>query len=103
MTELLDQDIKYLKGVGPHRAKLLESELGVKTLREFVTTFPYKYIDRTEIHTINNLREDMPYVQICVHITDFNTEGSGSRHRLYAIATDGRGYVELGWFQGAKS
>lgn len=102
MTELLDQDIKYLKGVGPHRAKMLESELGVKTLRDFVTTYPYKYIDRTEIHTINDLREDMPYVQICVHITDFSTEGTGSRQRLKALATDGTGYVELVWFQGAK-
>lgn len=100
MPDILNQDIKYLKGVGPARAKLLNDELKVFTLRDLLFVFPYKYIDRSVVHKIRELQDDMPYVQLRGHIVDFETEGEGRKRRLRATFTDGTGFVELVWFNG---
>ncbi len=102
MPDVLLQDIKYLKGVGPARAKILGEELKVFTVRDLIYTFPYKYIDRTVVHTIRDLREDMPYVQLVGQFTDLSTEGEGYKRRLKGIFTDGTGFVEVVWFNAFK-
>ena len=102
VTDILSQDIKFLKGVGPNRAKTLGDELKVFTVRDLLYTFPFKYIDRSVIFTIRELREDMSYVQIVGKITDLETEGEGRKHRLKAIFTDGTGFVEIVWFNAFK-
>lgn len=100
--DLLSQDIKYIKGVGPVRAKLLAEELGVRSVEDLLYIFPYKYIDRTVIHTIRQLQEGMPYVQLKGEIIDMETEGEGRRKRLKATFTDGTGYINLVWFNSIK-
>ena len=42
MIDLECQDIKFLPGVGPQRAKLLGDELQIRTLHDLLYTFPYK-------------------------------------------------------------
>jgi ATP-dependent DNA helicase RecG len=42
MTGFLDQDIKFLPGVGPKRAELLAKELKIKTFGDLIYYFPYK-------------------------------------------------------------
>ena len=42
MDPILQTDIKYVKGVGPLRAKLLGEELNIFTLRDLLYHFPYK-------------------------------------------------------------
>ena len=96
-------DIKYLKGVGPVRAKILAEDLNAHTFRDLLYTFPYKYIDRSEIHTIRTLKEGMPYVQLRGSIVDIETEGIGRKKRLKAIFSDGTGYLTLIWFNATKS
>ena len=39
MNRLRSTDIKFLKGIGPQRAKLLEKELGIKTFRDLLYHF----------------------------------------------------------------
>lgn len=99
---ILDQDIKYLKGVGPARAKTLAEELEIRTPGDLLRHYPYKYIDRTTFYSIRQLQEDMSYVQLRGQIIDFETEGEGRRRRLKATFTDGTGYLELVWFNGIK-
>ncbi len=101
-TNPLQQDIKYLKGVGPARAKILAEELGINTGGDLLYTFPFKYIDRSTVYTIRQLQDDMPYVQLRGQIIDFETEGEGRKRRLKATFSDGTGYVELVWFAGLK-
>lgn len=100
---IFDQDIKYLKGVGPVRAKLLGEELKVFTVEDLLYIFPYKYIDRTITHRIENLQEDMPYVQLKGKILNIEVEGEGRRQRLKAVFTDGSGWIDLVWFNKIKS
>lgn len=98
----LQTDIKYLKGVGPIRAKYLNEDLKVHTMRDILYQFPYKYIDRSVIHKVCNLVEGMPYVQLRGQIVSKNVEGSGRRERLVAVFYDGTGYVSLVWFNSIK-
>lgn len=99
----LDQDIKYLKGVGPARADLLRKEWQVSTIGDLLYVFPYKYIDRSVVHTIHRLQEGMSYVQLRGQIVDLETEGEGRKRRLKAMFSDGTGYVELVWFNSIAS
>lgn len=98
----LNMDVKYIKGVGPVRAELLDKELGIKTVGDLLYHFPYRYIDRTEVHRISELVEDMPYVQLKGQIFDITSEGEGRKKRLRATFSDGSGWVDLIWFNQIK-
>ena len=100
MYNILDQQLQYLPGVGPARALTLASELDIHTVRDLLYCFPYRYVDRSVIYTINQLSEDMPYVQLRGRITDMVEEGMGHSRRLEATFTDGTGFVKLVWFAG---
>lgn len=102
MINPLETDIKYLKGVGPMRAKVLGEDLGVFTLRDMLYNFPYKYIDRSVIHRVADIIDGMPYVLLKGQIVNKNIEGTGLRERLVATFTDGSGYIELVWFNSIK-
>ena len=49
----LKNDVKYIKGVGPARAKSL-NKLGIYTLKDLITYFPRDYEDRSIIKDISN-------------------------------------------------
>ena len=100
MYNLLDQRLQYLPGVGPNRALTLAAELDIHTVKDLLFHFPYRYIDRSTIYTINQLSEDMPYVQLRGRISDITEEGAGRSHRLEAIFSDDTGSVRLVWFAG---
>ena len=85
--------------MGPQRAKLLESEVGITTFRDLLYYFPYKHIDRSRLYYIHELTADMPFVQIKGQILSFEEEGTGRKRRLIAHFTDGHGVVDLVWFQ----
>ena len=79
--DILQTDIKFLKGVGPMRAKWLGDELQIFTLRDLLYHFPYKYIDRSVVHRVADLMDGMPYVQLKGQIVAKNVEGAG---RIYS-------------------
>lgn len=102
MFDLAARDIKFLPGVGPQRASVLNKELGVYTWQDLLYYFPYKYVDRSRIYTIRELDGNMPYVQVKGQILGFETAGEGRQRRLIAHLSDGTGIVDLIWFQGIK-
>jgi ATP-dependent DNA helicase RecG len=102
MTDFLDSNIKYLQGVGPKRAELLNKELNINTFRDLLYYFPYKYIDRTKFYKINELNQDLPSVQVKGVIRGYYSEGKGSGKRLVADFTDETGSIKLVWFKGLK-
>jgi ATP-dependent DNA helicase RecG len=102
MNDFFLQDIKFLKGVGPSRAEMLNKELGIYTFRDLLYYFPYKYIDRTKIHRISEINSTLTHIQIKGKITTFYLEGNKYKPRLHARFTDGTGEIELIWFQGLK-
>lgn len=98
----ISQDIKYLQGVGPKRAELLAHELGITTVGDLLTYYPYKYVDRSRFYTIAEIDGTMPYVQLRGQILSADTVGEGRGRRFVARFSDGTGVIELVWFQGIK-
>ena len=103
MSSILDQDIMYLPGVGPHKKELLSKELGVKSWGDLLAYFPYKYVDRSHIYPIRELTADMPFVQIRARILSYEEYEMGPiKKRVVGHASDGMGVVDLVWFSGAQ-
>ncbi len=101
----LDNDIKYVSGVGEVRAKLLAKEIGVHTMRDMLYHFPFRYIDRTKIYNIGELNEANTsggYIQIRGRVTGKNYFGEGRNQRFVIYITDQTGKAELIWFRGIK-
>ena len=102
MFDLTTRDIKYLQGVGPQRATMLNKELNIFSLRDLLYNFPYKYVDRSRLYYIHEIDGNMPYIQLKGQILSFETIGEGRQRRLVAHFSDGTGVVDLVWFQGIK-
>ena len=102
MFDITTRDIKYLQGVGPQRATMLNKELNIYSLRDLLYYFPYKYVDRSRLYYIHEIDGNMPYIQLKGQILSFETIGEGRQRRLVAHFSDGTGVVDLVWFQGIK-
>lgn len=81
MTNILDQDIKYLTGVGPKRKEILEKELHISTWGDLLEYYPYKYVDRSRIYRTTELQGNMPFVQIKGKILSFEEFAMGGRKK----------------------
>ena len=102
MFDITTRDIKYLQGVGPQRAAMLNKELNIFSLRDLLYYFPYKYVDRSRLYYIHEIDGNMPYIQLKGQILSFETIGEGRQRRLVAHFSDGTGVIDLVWFQGLK-
>ncbi len=102
--DYLCSDIKFVAGVGDVRAKLLERELGIRTLGDLLSHYPFRYIDRTRIYRIGEITDaaGLSYVQFRARITGVSYAGEGRKRRFTAYAQDPTGVAELVWFQGIK-
>lgn len=98
----LDTPIKYLKGVGPAREKLLKEELDLITFEDILYHFPFRYVDRSKFYKIADIDEEMPFVQLVGRISNLQTIGVGRSQRFTAILQDSSGAIELVWFRGFK-
>lgn len=102
MSDLSLRDIKYLQGVGPQRAAILEKELNIRSFKDLLYYFPYKYVDRSRLYYIHEIDGNMPYIQLRGQVLSFETFGEGRQRRLVGHFSDGTGVVDLVWFQGLK-
>ncbi|WP_138990089.1 ATP-dependent DNA helicase RecG [Larkinella sp. C7] len=103
MTErvtFFDTKIDYLKGVGPQRASLLNTELNIFTYRDLIQYYPFRHEDRTRFTTIIELSEALPAAQVIGRIRDWAVIGEGPKKRLVAEFTDHTGSMDLVFFQG---
>ena len=102
MMQPCQSALSCLPGIGPKWAELLRAELHLQTCEDLLTYYPYKYVDRSRVYRIADLRPDMPYVQFCARFSSLNVVGAGRKARLAATVTDGTGVVELVWFKGMQ-
>uniref|UniRef100_UPI0032169B55 ATP-dependent DNA helicase RecG n=1 Tax=uncultured Draconibacterium sp. TaxID=1573823 RepID=UPI0032169B55 len=102
MPEFLDQEIKFLPGVGPKRAEIINKELKIKTFGDLIYYYPYKYIDRTKFYKISEIHTEMPFIQVKGVIKAMETIGTGAKQRLSARFYDDTGSIELVWFRAIK-
>ncbi len=99
---LLQTPITYLKGVGPNRAQVLQSELGIQTYEDLLSHYPNRYIDKTKYYKINELERNSAEVQLIGKIIHLKTVEQKRGKRLVATFADETGEMELVWFRGQK-
>ena len=94
----LQSDIKFLKGVGEHRAKLL-NKLGIKTIGDILEHFPRDYINRKSTARINDLQLD-ERSSIVGKIVSVEKRNFGrKRSQLNVVITDGYDLLFCTWFR----
>ncbi|WP_299104698.1 ATP-dependent DNA helicase RecG [uncultured Tenacibaculum sp.] len=98
----LNQPVTYIKGVSVARAELLYSELGIRTCKDLLHLFPFRYIDKTQFYTINQLEQNSSEVQIVGKVIGLKEVKQKRGSRLVATFADATGSMELVWFKGAK-
>ncbi len=95
----LDNQIQYLPGIGPTRAKFLSKELGINTVGDMIRFYPFRYIDRCSITPIVQITPDAAYVQVQAKVLKVNTVPG---KRINAIIEDATGEMEIVFFRGLK-
>jgi ATP-dependent DNA helicase RecG len=101
-ADVLSNELKYLSGIGPRRAELLQKELNVFTLRDMLYYFPFKHVDRTRFYKIYQISGELPYIQLEGTISRVELAGARGTRRFTAMITDGTGTLELIWFKGLR-
>lgn len=98
----LTTPIEYLKGVGPARAEVLRKELGIFTFGELLTLFPFRYVDRSQVYLISQIKDESAYIQLKARIVRIQAIGAARGRRIVATVRDSSGEIDLVWFQGLK-
>ena len=99
-NDILNQSIEFIKGIGPARSKLLSEELNLKTVKDLIDFYPYRYIDRSRFFKINELPKNQSEVQIVGKIKSVKRTKVRFRNRLNCEFYDDTGKVDLIWYRG---
>ena len=98
----LHTSIDYLKGVGPNRSKLFKKELKIFTYQDLLSFFPYRYVDKTKYHKIDEINNTKSEIQLIGKIIDLYESGPPRKMRLVAKVSDDTGVIKLVWFKSYK-
>ena len=93
----LEKDVKYIKGVGPNRVKLL-NKLNIFTLHDLITYFPRTYEDRGKVKNIAECidgEETLIEAVACGIISEVRLKGK-TMQKL--IVRDETGTATITWF-----
>ena len=94
----LTDDVKFVKGVGPNRAKLL-NKLNIYTLKDLITYFPRQYEDRSKPKKIAELLDgEIATIQgICVSkMSEARIRKNFTLYKL--LVRDDTGTCQITWF-----
>lgn len=99
----LDDEVRYVKGIGPKRASLL-SKLGIHTVKDLLFHVPREYEDRRNPTQIRELQIDENAL-ICGEIIDTSMRRSrgGRKTILEVLVRDDTGSISLTWFHANKN
>ncbi|HBV16339.1 ATP-dependent DNA helicase RecG [Chryseobacterium carnipullorum] len=97
-----ETSIEYVKGIGPDRAKLIKSVLGLSTVDDLLNFYPIRYLDKSKVFKISQLEESSIEIQLKGRITQVQEVQTGKTKRLSAKFNDDTGTMDLVWFQYSK-
>ncbi|HFK5584369.1 TPA: ATP-dependent DNA helicase RecG [Elizabethkingia anophelis] len=98
----LSTPIEYLKGIGPERAKLIKNVLDLHKVEDFLTFYPIRYIDKSKLYKVGELREINNEIPLKGRITDIQEVAYAKGRRMVAKFRDETGTMELVWFKYSK-
>ena len=99
-NNILNQKIEFIKGVGPQKARLLNSEVGVYTLYDLVQYFPFRYEDRSNIQKLADICEESVEGVFLVTVLSKKITKKFKAKNLKVKVKDASGYAELVWLKG---
>ena len=94
----LETDIQFLPGVGPRRARMLAQELDIHSFGDLIRLYPYRYVDRSSLTDIADIRSDAAAVQVRARVRSAEMKDK----RLSVILEDRTGSIEAVFFKGVK-
>ena len=95
----LENDISFLKGVGPARADQFRMELGIRTWEDLLMHYPFRYVDKSQVQKVRDVKSDAVAVQLQGTIVKLTELGEARAKRLVGIFQDETGTMELVWFK----
>jgi ATP-dependent DNA helicase RecG len=78
---------------------LFQKELKIFSFGDLIQRYPFRYEDRTKFYSIKEINDEMPFVQLKGKFTDFEIIGTQFKKRLVGHFSDGKGEMEMVWFQ----
>jgi ATP-dependent DNA helicase RecG len=102
LNSFLHTPLDYVKGIGTVKAELLATEMNLRTVEDLLQHYPFRYVDRSKIYDIGQLRETADYVQVKGILGTLVEEGIGKSKRMKSSLRDETGLVEFIWFKGLK-
>ena len=99
---VLSTPIEYLKGVGPVRSELLKKELRIFTYEDLLFHFPFRYVDKSNIYKISEIKDSLTQIQFKGKIIRVEEKGQKKSKRLIAHFKDSSGTIELIWFKSIR-
>ena len=96
----LETEIQFLKGVGPKRGRILKSN-GISCVKDLIYTYPRKYLDRTNLKTINKISIDEKVV-IIGRVYSFGLKYLKKGKFFQLTVSDGTGTINCIWFHGVS-
>lgn len=113
----LSMPVQFLKGIGPKRAAVLE-KYGIKTIHDLFFYIPRRYLDRTAVVTIAQLRQLSSRTQqsssaeaaadvrrdytVVGDVRSFRIVGFRAKSRFVLILGDETGTMQCVWFGGVQ-
>ena len=96
---MLDDDLTYLKGVGPKRAEML-ARMGLRTVRDLLYHFPARYEDRSHLTPLSEMKEGEKAGAIVKVLFPAQTREMGRAHRILTKTrvSDGSATATLQWW-----
>jgi ATP-dependent DNA helicase RecG len=94
-NKVLNTSIQFLKGIGEKRAQAL-NKVGIFTIGDLLQYYPRRYLDRSNITPIRNLRPN----DAATVVGKIVTQGikKGTRSRFIVLLSDNTGFLNCVWF-----
>ena len=98
-NEIPNSPLRFVKGIGDKRAAALE-KADIFTIRDLLYYFPRRYLDRSNITPIKNLKKD----QVVTVVGKIMNKGikAGRKSRFILLLTDKTGFLSCVWFHQHK-
>lgn len=84
------------------KAELLRVEFGIHTYGDLLMDIPFRYVDKSSVSLIRDIRLTGDPVQLEGKFVSFRTEGAGPKKRLIGEFEDDTGSIDIIWFARIK-
>ena len=96
----LTDSISTIKGVGPRREQVF-TELEIQCIKDILYYFPRRYLDRTTLTSIRELKKG-DSATLIARVETFGEKKIRRGRMFQIIVSDGTGLLTLNWFNGVR-